>query len=193
VAHNAATEGPDCFNFQGHLIDAGFNLEDDAAGSCGFRTASHDLVGVDPLLRALGAYGGGVLTEPPLPTSPVINAGPHTVCPTTTDERAVPRPQGPGGACDIGAVEVARPRPVSLTPSSGSEGGGLSVRVTGSGFTLTTAVRFNQTPVRFHVINDTTIALTTPPGHGVAQVRMASTDGPSVANLTFRYDPPPPS
>ena len=186
VASNTGTEGLNCYNFGGRLVDAGYNLESDAAASCGFSAAAHDLVGVDPRLRALGAYGGATLTEPPLPSSPAVDAGP-TACPTATDERGVPRPQPAGGACDIGAVELALPLPTSLTPSSGPGAGGIRVRITGSGFTLTTAVTFDQTPVRFHVVNDTAITVIAPPGQGTQDVRVTTPDGRSTSRLPFTY------
>ena len=53
IASNTGTEGPNCYNFQGQLVDAGYNLESDATASCGFSKSDHDLIGVDPELRAL--------------------------------------------------------------------------------------------------------------------------------------------
>jgi hypothetical protein len=187
VALNTGTEGPNCYNFQGQLVDAGYNLENDAAASCGFSPADHDLVGVDPDLRVLGDYGGANLTEPPLSDSPAINAGPDRVCPTISDERGVPRPQGAHGSCDMGAVEVALPNPTDITPSTGPAVGGTKVRVTGRGFTLTTQVRVGQTPVRFRVIGDTAIDFTTPPGQGTELVTITDTDGRSTRSLPFSY------
>jgi hypothetical protein len=186
VALNTGTEGPNCHNFQGSLVDAGYNLESDASAACGFSVGAHDLVGVDPHLRALGAYGGATLTEPPFPTSPVVNVGPTGACPATVDERGVPRPQGV--ACDIGAVELSPPAPTSLAPSQGPYTGGTRVEITGQGFTLTTAITFGGTPVRFHVVNDTAIEVTTPPGHGTEVVGITDTDGHSGA-LSFTYAP----
>jgi CSLREA domain-containing protein len=60
---------------------------------------------VDPLLAALADNGGPSRTQALLPRSPAIDALPASGanCPAT-DERGVPRPQGP--ACDIGAYEV---------------------------------------------------------------------------------------
>jgi hypothetical protein len=186
VALNTGTEGPNCENFQGSLVDAGYNLESDASATCGFSVGAHDLVGVDPHLRALGAYGGATLTEPPLPTSPVVNAGPTGACPATVDERGVPRPQG--GACDIGAVELSPPAPTSLAPSQGPSAGGTRVEITGHGFSLTTAITFGGTPVRFRVVDDTAIDVMTPPGHGTEVVGITDTDGHTGA-LSFTYDP----
>jgi hypothetical protein len=187
VALNTGTQGANCYDFQSKFVDAGYNLESDAAASCGFSTSDHDLVGVKPDLRPLGDYGGANLTEPPSTGSPAINAGPLRACPTTTDERTVPRPQGAHGGCDIGAVEVALPDPRTMTPSSGPDAGGTKVRVIGRGFTLTTQVDVGQTPVRFDVMSDTAIGFTTPPGQGTESVTITDTDGTSTRSLLFSY------
>jgi nitrous oxidase accessory protein NosD len=86
--------------------------------SCDFGSQSTDQVGgttpIDPLVNALGNYGGPTQTVLPKPVSPVVNTipvgatsadGTITLCPSsgTTDQRGVPRPQG--GGCDIGSVE----------------------------------------------------------------------------------------
>jgi hypothetical protein len=184
VALNTGTQGINCENFQGSLVDAGYNLESDGGATCGFSVGAHDLVGVDPRLRALGAYGGPILTEPPHPKSPVANAGPADTCPEAVDARGVPRPQG--GTCDIGAVELSPPAPTSLAPSHGPNAGGTRVEIVGSGFTLTTAITFGGTPAPFRVVDDTAIKVTTPPGQGTEVVRIADTDGHTDA-LSFTY------
>ena len=184
VALNTGTQGTNCENFQGSVVDAGYNLESDARATCGFSVGAHDLVGVDPRLRALGAYGGPTLTEPPLPTSPVVNTGPTGACPAPVDTRGVPRPEG--GACDIGAVELSPPAPTSLAPSHGPSTGGTRVEITGRGFSLTTAITFGGTPVSFRVVDDTTIRVTTPPGKGTEAVGISDPDG-QTGGLSFTY------
>jgi hypothetical protein len=95
----------------GYFADAGYNLESDAARSCMFSSAKHDIVGADPQLDRLEPNGGPSLTMRPALTSPVVNAIPNPtsgLCPGT-DQRGVARPQGTG--CDIGAVERALPAP----------------------------------------------------------------------------------
>jgi hypothetical protein len=184
VALNTGTQGAECENFQSVLVDSGYNLESDAGATCGFSATAHDLVGVDPRLRALGAYGGATLTEPPLPTSPVVNAGPRGDCSATFDARGVPRPQG--SACDTGAVEFSPPAPTSLAPSGGPKAGGTRVEITGHGFTLTTGVTFGGTPASFRVVEDTAIDVTTPPGRGTEAVDIIDTDGHK-GSLSFTY------
>ena len=72
-------------------------------------------IDADPLLGALGAYGGATQTLPLLPGSAAIDTGNDTSCPAT-DQRDVARPQG--GGCDMGAYES---RGFSLTKISGDE------------------------------------------------------------------------
>lgn len=95
------------------------NLEDDAAGSCAFTAANHDLVGASPELQgALSSNGGPTQTLAPAPGSPVLGAGGSCPDPTsappnqplTTDQRGEPRPN----PCDIGAFQSQAPR--NLTP-----------------------------------------------------------------------------
>ena len=89
----------------------GFNLEDDAAASCGFATGTGDLApGTTPALGALASNGGPTDTLLPQPGSPLIDAVPVASCQADgaagvgTDQRGITRPQGAG--CDTGAVEV---------------------------------------------------------------------------------------
>ena len=79
-------------------------VRDDSGGfNCGTR-GTHYQVG-DPLLGALGAYGGSTQTFALLPGSPAIDAGDSATCSSVPvsakDQRGVARP----AACDIGAFE----------------------------------------------------------------------------------------
>ena len=84
----------------GTITNGGNNL--DRGTGCGFGSASGSQSSVNPLLGALGDYGGDTQILPLLPGSPAINAGTNTGCPAT-DQRGIARPQGT--ACDIGAYE----------------------------------------------------------------------------------------
>lgn len=81
VALNTAPEGADIF---------------------GPRDESFNFTGGDPKLSPLGFYGGPTKTMPPLPDSPVIDAGGTTTL--STDQRGQPRLLV--GGLDIGAYEV---------------------------------------------------------------------------------------
>ncbi len=60
-----------------------------------------NIITTDPLLDALGNYGGSTQTTPLLPGSSAIDAGNDTFCPAT-DQRGIFRH---GAHCDIGAFE----------------------------------------------------------------------------------------
>ncbi len=96
----------------------GFNWDQD--GSCHFATSTDHSPGGNPQLGSLAANGGPTQTLLPQQGSGLIDPIPVASCQAdgasgiTTDQRGVTRPQGQG--CDIGAVEVAAPIPVVVTP-----------------------------------------------------------------------------
>ncbi|MCB8954117.1 MAG: hypothetical protein H6650_19105 [Ardenticatenales bacterium] len=96
IANNLA--GEQCVGAP--LISLGYNLSGD--GSCNL-TGPGDLPNTDPLLGPLQDNGGPTLTHALLSGSLAIDAGNNDTC-LPTDQRGIPRPQGP--ACDIGAYEV---------------------------------------------------------------------------------------
>jgi hypothetical protein len=113
VAKNSTL--PDCF---GDVIDSGYNASSDAANSCKFSAAKHDVVKTDPKLKALANNGGPTKTELLFKGSPAIDAistGSAGCVAGATDQRGLARPQPAGGACDIGAVEIAQP-PIVISP-----------------------------------------------------------------------------
>lgn len=110
----------------------GHNLEDDAAGSCGFSKAQNDKVGVKPKLGALAANGGPTQTIALLPGSPAINGG-ASVAGVTKDQRGFAR--SVGGGPDIGAYEYGALVDVALAGSANSPvkvGNQLIYRLTAS-------------------------------------------------------------
>ena len=74
-------------------------------GGCPTGITCSAIVTADPLLGALGNYGGSVQTIPLLPASSAIDTARDASCPAT-DARGVARPQG--AHCDIGAFESSR-------------------------------------------------------------------------------------
>jgi len=101
-------------NCLGTVSDGGSNLS--FPGACGAITASPVPLLVDPVLQD---NGGPTFTHALLPGSPAIDAAGNCNPPITTDQRGVPRPQGP--ACDIGAFEV-----VVAGGGGGGGGGGVA-------------------------------------------------------------------
>ena len=78
------------------------------------------LISGNPLLSALGSYGGDTQTMALLPGSPAIDAGiaaddPGTMTAITTDQRGIARPQGT--AYDIGSFES---RGFTITVTAGN-------------------------------------------------------------------------
>jgi uncharacterized repeat protein (TIGR01451 family) len=104
IVADALGGGSNCASNATMPSSNGHNLEDDVAGSCGFSTATQDLVGVSPNLGPLADNGGPTRTMALLTGSPAVDAG-ATITGITTDQRGFPRPQPPGGAFDIGAYE----------------------------------------------------------------------------------------
>ena len=87
------------FDEWGPVVDAGYNLCSD--GTAGF-SALGSLNHADPMLSALSQNGGPTPTMALLVGSPARDAISSGFPPT--DQRGVPRPQGP--AADMGAVEA---------------------------------------------------------------------------------------
>lgn len=101
AAGSATGKGANC---EGPVESAGRNI--DSRDECNFKAAG-DRVNADPLLGPLADNGGPTQTLALRAGSPALDAAGEP-CPAT-DQRGVPRPQGP--ACDIGAFEVQVPAP----------------------------------------------------------------------------------
>jgi CSLREA domain-containing protein len=115
LAGNRTARGPnDC---SGVVLLTGYDFVETMAGCDLHGVSSSDHVGEDALLLPLGDYGGPTLTHLPGFASSVVDAGScltRTGKPLLSDQRGVMRPQG--GACDIGAVEVAPPISIVYLP-----------------------------------------------------------------------------
>jgi CSLREA domain-containing protein len=106
VARNSAPTGPDVL---GGTFTARFSLIGDGTGADITNTDGNQVGNVppnsspiDPRLGPLALNGGPTRTFALLLGSPAIDAASTPDCPET-DQRGVPRPQGP--ACDIGSYE----------------------------------------------------------------------------------------
>ena len=96
--------GGDCQNSRPITADHSL-VEATGANACGLTDGvGGNIVGVDPLLGPLGAYGGETRTHALLPGSRALDAGLNCLA---ADQRGVSRPQPAGGACDTGAFERA--------------------------------------------------------------------------------------
>jgi hypothetical protein len=94
----------------GTLPDLGYNLEDDAAASCGFSSTDNDVVGESPDLGPLQDNGGPTETQAIPSTSPAASLV-ATGCPST-DQRGDLRPST---NCSAGAYQVNGAFPSSST------------------------------------------------------------------------------
>ncbi len=112
---------PDC---SGTVTDGGYNLSSDSSNSCKFSAAKHSVTKTAAKLGVLADNGGPTMTEKPLKGSPAIDgvaAGSAGCAAGASDQRGVARPQPTGGACDIGAVELAA-KAVVIHPASLPDG-----------------------------------------------------------------------
>jgi hypothetical protein len=72
---------------------------------CQYSDTCSSLVTTNPLLGGLDYYGGSTQVFPIQTGSPAMDTGQAASC-AATDQRGVPRPQGPG--CDMGAYEQVK-------------------------------------------------------------------------------------
>jgi Ricin-type beta-trefoil lectin domain len=95
------------------ITDGGYNI--DSGASCGFSAASHSMSSTNPDLKALASNGGPTQTMALPAGSPAVGAIPAIVtgCTGSTDQRGIPRPQGQGHGCDIGAYELIVSAPIT--------------------------------------------------------------------------------
>jgi Ca2+-binding RTX toxin-like protein len=120
---------PDC---SGSVTSGGSNLIQNTTGCTVGGTTTGNITGSNPQLMALADNGGPTPTHALRKGSPAVDAGNPaapgsgaTAC-ETTDQRSIPRPQGP--RCDIGSFEREQPsevqclgRPVTMTGTSGND------------------------------------------------------------------------
>jgi hypothetical protein len=88
-------------------------------------------------------------------------------------------------------IDIVVPPPpavTSLSPNTGSPGGGTVVEITGTGFTGATDVLFGGTPAMTVTVNsDTQITTTAPAGLGTVDVTVSGPNGTSAITLADEY------
>ena len=122
-------------NYAGTVVRQGANIVGTFADNAGGTDSGPAAITSNPLVAALGNYGGPTQTMPPLGGSPAINAG-VTVTGLAIDQRGAPRLRG--AAVDIGAVEV---NPATIVTTNSDSGPG-SLRVVAAGVTNGDVVSF---------------------------------------------------
>lgn len=115
LSQNQAVTGGGIYNNSGTLylrnsIVAAQLAGGDISGGGVFNDLGHNFLGGNPMLNALGNYGGPTQTMTPQSGSPVIDAGDNAVLSApynlATDQRGLARALPAGGTVDIGAVEL---------------------------------------------------------------------------------------
>ena len=155
--------------------------------------------GTTVIITGTGFTGAGVLfgTVPARITS-VSDIQITAVSPGgsgTVDVRVIT----PGGTSAITGADqftyvFAQPKITSISPTSGSTTGGMSVTITGSDFTGASKVLFGTVPAsRFTVNSDIQITAISPGGSGTVHVRVTTPGGTSATSTAdqFTYVPAP--
>jgi IPT/TIG domain-containing protein len=138
---------------------------------------------------AFPTFGGSMATSFVVVDSSTITCS--TPAGTGTVDVAVTSGGGtatlPGGYRYVPAPSLS-----SVAPAAGPEAGGTRVTLRGSHLTDVSAMRFGDAAVGdFAVVDDSTITLTTPPGHGTVTVYVGSPGGYGSLAGAFTYSPPP--
>lgn len=183
---NQAPTGAECASSGGTFTDLGYNVLDDSSCPHGGSTvvAAAGAIGVGPVAR----NGGPTLTAR-------INgiSAAHDVVPVSakvagavfcagTDQRGVPRRQGPASHCDAGAYQFAPPHIVRISPDRGAPG--TKVTITGYGFDFT-SLRFGAAQPHFSINSGQTTITARVPAHAQATVPIVVTNLDGVASRNF--------
>ena len=122
---SAGTNGYDTSSSR--ITDGGYNISSDAS----LNLTGTSLKNTNPLLGSLASNGGLTQTMALLTNSPAIDRIPPGLTPPT-DQRGVPRPQGP--ACDVGAYELVTLPAIVTQPQSQAIAQGSSATFTVAAF-----------------------------------------------------------
>jgi hypothetical protein len=179
LLENSATGGSTCAG--GALKDLGYNIIDTISCSLGRHSRVSTAAAVNLQLEAQN--GGPTQTERIEKTSAAHNVVPGTVeidgkrfC-GTTDQRGVPRLQGPASRCDAGAYQYAPPVISGVSPVRGAPG--TLITINGYGFDFV-ALRFRNSSLGLARHGSGRITLTTPDvGKGPARIQLTNPDGQS--------------
>ncbi len=116
-----STSDNDCYRAAGTLTSQGYNLVENADGTCAYdavlcvtcfgQPGSNDVTGQDPKLAALADNGGPNWTQALQSGSPALDRIPNGTngcgtSPLDVDQRGFARPRPTGDSCDTGAYET---------------------------------------------------------------------------------------
>jgi hypothetical protein len=186
----------DCSTSTGLIDDQGYNDSED--GSCiPTLTTSHDN---DTSLQVAAAAANGGPNETArlqsvsdpnvdVPTGVTIGSETAPFC-VGSDQRGVPRTQGPASACDAGAFQYAPPVVTSVSPRSALELG-LSVTLNGYGFANGTTAMFGSTAatITSQSSGSLTLALPSSLALGSEPITLTNPDGSTQVAFNAVADP----
>ena len=170
-------------NVAGGLTDGGLNISSDASYTAVAGLGSRN--STNPRLLPFGNFSSSTLLMGLATNSPAIDAITNVSLAPLTDQRGIPRPQGPGS--DIGAYESTPLFNISGRIVEGTNGiPEYTVRAS------TTSAKSGSNG-NFSLINLIAGSYVVAPsqiGAGVTPTQTVITVGPSTTNLVFRANPP---
>ncbi len=136
--------------------------------------------------RALGAEGfykdPAALFDVTRGSNGTCTTEPEYLC---TAEVGYDAPTGLG--TPDGVPGIVKPTVTGIEPVSGPSGGGTSVKISGTGFTSATSVKFGTATATFTVNTNSSITATAPAGTGTVGVTVVSSEGASEVTSADRY------
>jgi IPT/TIG domain-containing protein len=185
LSADRAAAGAECSGSS--FTDIGYNLADD--GSCNFGGLSRIATAAAIALHPLARNGG------PTPTMRISAASvarglvpvgariSGTLFCAGSDQRGVPRRQGPARRCDTGAYQFEPPVISGISPASAAPGSTVTLR--GHGFAFVT-IRFGQTRARARARHGFTRLSVRVPPHRPGTVTITMTNADGTASRHFR-------
>ena len=174
----------------GVIADKGHNVAD--SDSCGLGSSSVVISTGAIALQPLASNGGPTQTQRILRTSAAHDVMPkatsilgYDIC-SRTDQRGVPRQQGPAAHCDAGAYQFAPPKISSVTPNDGAPG--TKVTVKGYGFDFVSAT-IHGSHAASSVSKFVTLTVTVPAvSPGSTELAISNVDGQASSAFTVFAD-----
>lgn len=170
-------------NVSGGLTDGGLNISSDASYTLVAGLGSRN--STNPRLLPFGNFSGPTLIMGLATNSPAIDAITNVSLAPFTDQRGIPRPQGP--RADIGAYEATPLFTISGRVLEGTNG--IPEYLVKA---ATTSAK-SSTNGNFSLINllaGTYVVVPSQIGAGVTPIQTVVTVGPSATNILFRANPP---
>lgn len=154
-------------------------------GDCSSCASNTNPISGDPVLAALGSYGGPTQTMPPQAGSAALNAGIYQAGEPTTDQRGAPRPGS--GAIDAGAVQISGNPPMlgAATPAYGPIAGGTSVTLTGTGLDTAASVLFGSVAGTISSQSFTSLTAVSPAASSAGTVQITASNGSGTIPFTY--------